>query len=144
MRFPTWLDVISNQRQQLFLFRNLTAGHVVDPDTQVVQTECIIQFAVLYYSDLDSGEVFEDESVLFKLNVGNGVVTNAVEDQNRFYGFGLAVSNLPELVFYEHGVRGPFQTWLDGERHDIKHERRVSVARPRCSDLDLRKLDVGV
>lgn len=116
----------------------------MDPDAQVVQTERIVQFAVLHYSDLDSGEVLEPDPVLFIFKVGNDVVANAMEDQSELYGLGLAVSNLPELGFDEHGVEGPFLTWLDGEGHDIKHERRVSVARPRCSDLDLRKFAVGV
>ena len=78
-RFATWLDVISNQQQQL-LFRNLTISHAVDPDAQVVQTERKVQLAVLHYSDLDSGEVFDGISVLFIINVDSGVVANAVED----------------------------------------------------------------
>ena len=52
----------------------------MDPDAKVVQTERKVQFAVLHYSDLDSGEVMDGESVLFEINVGNGVVAYAMED----------------------------------------------------------------
>jgi len=50
------------------------------PHTQVVQTKRKVQFVILHYSDLDSGEVFDCESVPFEINVGNGVVTNAMKD----------------------------------------------------------------
>lgn len=52
----------------------------MDPNPQVIQTECEVQFVFLHYGDLESCEVFDGISILFEVNVSIGVVSNAVED----------------------------------------------------------------
>jgi hypothetical protein len=53
----------------------------MDPYAQIVQTKCKVQFVVLHYSNLESGEVSDGIPVPFEFNVSNGVVINAMEDQ---------------------------------------------------------------
>lgn len=107
---------------------------------QVVQTKRKVQFAILHYSDLESGEVSDGIPLPFEINVGNGVVTNTMKDLIYICYLGLAVLDLPELISDEHRVRVSFRTWLDGEGQEIKHGQRVSAVELRRSDLDLRKL----
>lgn len=71
----------TDRRQQPLLLSYLTASRVVDPYTQIVQTKCKVQVVVLHYSNLESGEVSDGIPVPFEINVGNGVVINAMEDQ---------------------------------------------------------------
>jgi hypothetical protein len=93
----------------------------MEPYVQVVQTKRKVQFAILHYSDLESGEISDGIPVPFELNVGNGVMTNTMKDLIYIRYISLAISNLPELVSDEHGVRLSFRTWLDGESQEIKH-----------------------
>jgi hypothetical protein len=53
----------------------------MDPYAQIVQTKRKVQFAILHYSDLESGEVSDGIPVPFEINMGNGVVTNVMKDQ---------------------------------------------------------------
>ena len=116
----------------------------MDPYAQIVQTKCKVQFVILHYGNLESGEVSDGIPVLFEINVSNGVVTNIMKDQVQICCLSLAVLDLPELISDKHGVRGPSLTWLDGEGQEIKHGRRRFVVELRCSDLDLGSLAFGV
>lgn len=53
----------------------------MNPYAQIVQTKCKVHFVILHYSNLESGEVSDGIPVPFEINVGNGVVTNAMKDQ---------------------------------------------------------------
>ncbi|KAH8627325.1 hypothetical protein IG631_17093 [Alternaria alternata] len=101
--------------QQPLLLSFLTASRIMDPYAQIVQTKRKVQFAILHYSDLESGEVSDGIPVPFEINMGNGVVTNVMKDQIQMCYLGLAVKDLPELISDKHGVRGSFLTWLNGE-----------------------------
>ena len=94
------LDALQSSAQ----FSHLTSSRAMKPHTQVVQTKCKVQFSILHYSDLDSGEVFDCESVPLEINVGNGVVASTMKDLVQICCLDLAVLDLPELISDKHGI----------------------------------------
>jgi hypothetical protein len=73
--------IVDAAHQSSAQFSHLNFSRAVKPYAQVVQTKRKVQFAILHYSDLESGEISDGIPVPLEINVSNGVVINAMKDQ---------------------------------------------------------------